>query len=306
MDLPEPVPQQGEVLLAVSAVAVTFADTLMRAGTFPAPLDLPAVLGRQVVGAVVKHGPGVSAPPMGARVVGAAPGGGYAELVTVPAATAVQMPEGLGEGPALGVAGAGLTALGVVEAARIVHGDVVVVTAAAGGVGSLAVQLAVGRGARVVGLASTAAKRELVTGLGADTALDSTGDWGASAQVLAGQRGINAVLDSVGGAVLDAGLRLLAPGGRHVLYGFAGGHLGALAPAQLGALLERNLTLTGYALDTSDPADVQERTADLLALAASGRLQVPLHDGYHLEDAARAHQAITSRQTSGTVVLSVP
>ena len=213
------------------------------------------------------------------------------------------MPDGVDDGQALGVLGSGITALGVVEAGMIEPGDRALVTAAAGSIGSLVVQLALHRGARVIGLASTAEKRTLITSLGA-TALDSTGDWADRIGDVTDDHGVDVVLDSVGGPVLAAGLRLLADHGRHVLYGFAAGDLGSLDQAQLGTLLQRNLTLRGFTVQPTD-AGAADQVSALLAQVADGRLRVPITDGYSLAEAAQAHRDLAERRTTGKVVLTV-
>lgn len=305
IEVPDPVPTTGQVLLNVVTAGVTFADTLIRAGSFPAPLVLPAILGREVVGTVAGHGEGVDDPPIGARVAAMIPSGGYAERVAVRTERVVRVPDGVGDAQALGVVGSGLIAHGVVAAGRISRDDVVLVAAAGGAVGSLAVQLAARGGGRVIGLASTQAKRELILSLGAAAAFDSTDDWESQLSAETRGRGVDVVLDSVGGPVLAAGLRLLATYGRHVLYGFASGALGTVDAAQLGAILRGNLSLTGFNLDPSDEAAVHERIAELMALVVDGLLHVPTSDGYPLTDAPEAHRALTERRTAGKVVLIV-
>jgi NADPH2:quinone reductase len=305
VEVPDPVPGPGQVLIEVHAAGVTFADTMMRAGSFPAPLRLPAILGREVIGTVAAHGPDVHQPAIGSRVAARVPAGGYAERVAVRTERTVTVPDGVGDAQALGVLGSGLTALGVVDAGRVSDGEEVLITAAAGAIGSLAVQLAARRGARVIGLASTPAKRELILSLGAGAAFDSTADWESQLHSACDGRGIDVVLDSVAGPVLGAGMRLLAARGRHVLYGFAGGTLGSLETGQLGALMQRNLSLTGFTVDLSDEVAVQERIAELLSLVVHGDLHVPASDEYRLADAAEAHRSLAERRTSGKVMLRV-
>ncbi len=288
----------------VSSAGVTFADTLIRSGAFPAPLRLPAVLGREVVGTISEHGAGVTQPRLGARVVVRLQSGGYAERVAVDAVRTIPVPDMIDDGSALGVLGSGITALGVVEAGRIEPGDRVLVTAAAGSIGALVVQLAVQRGARVIGLAGNAAKRELIPTLGAATALDSTGDWPSRIRHITDDHGVDVVLDSVGGPVLAAALRLLADHGRHVLYGFASGDLGTIDQTQLGSLLQRNLTLRGFTVQPTDN-DAAEQVSALLGQLAEGQLHVPITDGYPLTEAARAHHDLAERRTVGKVVLTV-
>jgi len=305
VDVPDPAAASGQVLITVQAAGVSFADTLMRAGSFPAPLELPAILGREVVGTIAAHGRGVHEPPIGTRVAATVPSGGYAERVAVAADRIVRVPDEVGDAQALAVVSSGQTAQGVVEAGRVSRGDVVVVTAAAGAVGSLAVQLAARRGGRVFGLASSPDKRELVLSLGASAAFDSAADWEPNVRTATEGQGVDVMLDSVGGNVLAAGLRLLAPHGRHVLYGFAGGTPGQLEESQLGALLQRNLSLRGFTVDLGDDAATGEHVAELLDLVVDGALQVATTGGYALAAADEAHRALAERKTSGKVVLTV-
>lgn len=306
-DLPSPKPGPGEVLLATEAAGVTFADTLIRAGAFGDPDGYPTVLGREVAGRVVDRGPGVDEPADGTRVAAMVNSGGYAERVTAPVGSLVALGETVTPDEALAALGSGLTAQGILEAAPVRAGDRVLVTAAAGGVGSLAVQLARIRGATVVGLASTDAKRDLVRQLGAADAVDSSSpDWVDAALAAAGGA-IDVVLDSVGGPVLGAAPRLLAPHGRHVLYGFASGDLGQLGGAQLGALVGGNHALIGFNLaghlDTDPP--VSQRLRGLVEMIADRSLRVVTTGGFSLDDVAAAHRAVGERETAGKVVLSI-
>lgn len=305
VELPDPVPASGELLVRVAAVGVSFADTLIRAGSFPAPLQLPAVLGREAVGTVCGHGPGVAGPPVGTRVACRLPvGGGYAQLVTVPTARAISVPDQVSDAQAVAVIGAGVTAQGVVEAAGIRPDDLVVVLAAAGSTGVLVTQLVRRRGARVIGLAGTAAKRELVSSLGAEWVFGSSGDWVAQVREATGGEGVDVVLDSVGGPALESGLRLLADDGRLLLYGFASGSFGRLDHDQLGALAAGNRQLRGFTVRVDD-ATAAEQITELLRQVGQGRLVVPVTERHGLTELRRAHADLQDRRTSGKVVITV-
>lgn len=301
--VPDPEPGHGEVLIDVVAVAVQFVDTLVRAGK-SAAVPRPYTPGRDVAGVVGAVGPGVDPALVGARVSGQTAGsGGYAERVVLDRRALHLLPDSVSSEDAAGLLGHGLTAAGLIEVTRVREGETVLVEAAAGGVGSLLVQLAKIAGARVVGAARGDHKLELVRKLGADAAVDyGAPGWVEEVRRAADGRGVDLVLDSVGGEVGRQAVDTLAPGGRFAVYGVASGS-GTEIPS--GLVYGRGLTVIGYGAANPgiDPARFHAQQAGVLAEAAIGRLTAVIGRRFWLEDAAEAHRALASRETVGTVLL---
>ncbi|WP_327173876.1 zinc-binding dehydrogenase [Streptomyces sp. NBC_01335] len=282
-EVPDPVAAEGRSLLDVEAVGVNFVDTLVTDGTYPTPGGHPFVPGTEVVGRTED----------GRRVL-ARVRSGYAERVSADPASMVGLPEELDAGQALALLTQGLTAWHLLKsAARLVPGESVVVHAAAGGVGNLAVQLAREFGAgRVVAVASTPEKRAAALKAGADEAVEYP---------LAGKADI--VLDASGGALFDRGLASLAEHGRIVTYGNAS--RSAPAPLDTGRLLMLNVSVTGFQLgrSLSRPGAFSTALGELLDLTLRGRL-TPLTGGVRpLAEARRAHEDLLARRTVGKLAL---
>ncbi|WP_229051554.1 zinc-binding dehydrogenase [Aeromicrobium sp. Leaf350] len=285
-DVPVPEPADGQLRIVVEAAGVHVLDTTIRSGDPNGPMalpELPTVPGREVAGVVDAVGPGVSADWIGSHVVAhlGFTSGGYAEMAVVAADRAYRVPDGLSSALAVAAIGTGRTAAGILTIAELTDDDVVAVTSAAGGLGVLLVQGAVGAGARVVGLASRA-KRELVESLGAEFV-----DYGGDVPEL------SVVLDGVGGAVGRELFARLRQGGRLVRFGWSSGEQNAYADPErrvldvLGPFMLENLTRF-------------ERES--LAAAADGT-RVPSVSAFDLADAAAAHRALEERRTTGKVVL---
>ncbi|MFD4233181.1 zinc-binding dehydrogenase [Streptomyces sp. NPDC058542] len=310
----DPVPGPGQVRIAVAAAGVHLLDTVLREGErgpYPEPVGLPTVPGREVAGTVEAVGEGVGADWLGKRVVahiGMEPGG-YAELTVTEADRLHEIPEGLDAAGAVAMIGTGRTALGVLGFTPLGPDSVVVVTAAAGGIGTLVVQYARNAGATVIALAGGPAKVARSEAEGADLALDYTRpDWPRRARDHLEAAGLRAtvVYDSVGGTTARAAVDLLGPGGRHVVYGWSGGGLLDGGPLTFSdeELAERGIT-SGSVLGP----EMIERGGGLRALetralaeAASGRLR-PAVQRFPLAEAAAAHRALETRGTMGKVVL---
>ena len=294
-EVADPAPAEGQVRVRVQAAGVHLLDTSIRSGESSGPVarpGLPTVPGREVAGTVDAVGEGVPRSWLGRRVVAhlGLAGGGYAEHAVVAADRAYAIPDGLTSEVAVAAIGTGRTAAGILDQVGVDPTDVVVVTAAAGGLGVLLVQAAIAGGARVAGLAGGPAKLELVRGLGAHDAVDYLRDGWITAVPEA-----TIVFDSVGGAVGRALYEHLAPGGRLVRYGWSSGEqnvyddpgrpvVDVLGPAILANLprLERE------ALD-----------------AAADGSRVPFVTRFPLAEAAAAHRALQERRTTGKVVLVV-
>jgi len=294
-----PAAGDGRLVVDVTAAGVNFADLSRIAGRYSPAVPLPFVPGSEVVGRAAD----------GRRIVTLSfDGGGFAEKAVLDADTAVDVPDGVTDEQALALLVQGLTAWHLLRgSARLVVGESVVVNAAAGGVGSLAIQLAREFGAgRVIAAASTSDKRRLARELGADAAVDSEPAGYADRVRQANDgRGADVVLDANGGAAVTAGLDALAPFGRLVSYGDAT-HQGR-PPVDPGQLAERNLAVAGFWLRPALalPRGYREPLAELLDLTARGRLRPITGSQYPLADAARAFADLTARRTTGKVTLRV-
>jgi NADPH:quinone reductase len=302
VEVPDRQPGPGQVVVRTTAAGITFVETQMRVGRSPRPgpgPTLPIVLGNGVEGEIVALGDGVDPPLLGCRVVTATGGlGGYADRVVVNAGDPVPIPEGLAVGQAVALLADGRTALALAHAAAIIAADRVLVTAAAGGVGSLLVQLARAAGAKqVVAAAGGERKLALARELGATTAVDYRQD-GWIDEVRAATEGIDIVFDGVGGRVGADALGLIAPGGRVLVYGAASG---AITDTTVAA--QRGITvIAGYMLVRS-PEENRSWVEQALALAAAGRLRPVIGQTFPLSRAAGAHAAIEARATIGKTLL---
>lgn len=302
-----PTPREGEVLIKVAAAGVNYADLAQCQGTYLTRTRTPMTMGVEVAGTVVELGPGVSTPAEGSRVVAFAEGGGYAEYAVARTFTVIPIPPNLDFARAAAFLVQGLTAYQLLrESARMQSGESVLVHAAAGGVGTLAVQLAKLMGAgTVVGTASNASKLDLVRRLGADATINYTeANWVEQVKNATGGQGADIILEMVGGEVAERSLQCLAPFGRMVVFGAASGQVVQFSGIQL---MYKNQAIIGYWLSS------QLRRADRIAAAAmelmqflaSGKLEIIVGQTFPLAEAAEAHRAIAERKTVGKVVLLV-
>lgn len=291
VDDPEPGP--GQVRIAVAAAGVHLIDTAIRSGRpmGPMPLpELPAIPGREVAGVVDALGEEVDPSWQGRRVVAhlGMASAGYAELAVREVEHLHALPDGVADDVAVAMIGTGRTAMAILDVARIGAGDVVLVTAAAGGLGSLLTQAARHAGATVVGAAGSSKLDRVV----ADVKVDySRPDWPAEVG-----REVTVVLDGVGGEVGRAAFELLARGGRHVIYGWSSGEMTSIST---GDIVARSLTVSSALVRPGSMRALEERS---LAAAAEGRL-TPLLTRFPLAEAAAAHAALEGRETVGKVVL---
>jgi NADPH:quinone reductase len=284
----------GEVVIDVAAVSITFIETMVRSGAMASRsggLEPPYVPGNGVGGTVITVGSDVDGAWAGRRVVSTTGGsGGYAERVAVPAAGLVPVPDGVSLTDATALLADGRTATGLVEIAAPQAGETVLIEAAAGGVGSLLVQLVKTAGARVIAAAGGAAKTKLAAELGADATVDYTmPGWADEAGP------VDVVFDGVGGDVGAASLGALRPGGRFVLFGLASGR---------PTIVDRpDVTLLGFEVLGQIGVRANELTARALAEAAAGRLRPVVGQTFPLAEAAAAHTAIETRATFGKTLL---
>jgi NADPH:quinone reductase len=296
VELPVPEPGDGDVLIRVSRAGMNFADTHRRRNEYLAAQELPLVPGTEVAG--VRE-------DTGERVVALSGNGGYAEYAVAPAALTFPIPEGVDDGTALALIVQGLTAWHLYKtSARVQPGESVVVVAAAGGVGSLAVQLGKPMGAgRVIATASTQAKRDLALELGADAAVDADPE-GLEERLIEANLGrqVDVVFEMAGGPVFDATFAALAPFGRLVAYGIASGEGNQIHSRKL---MGRSRAVVGFWLVhcLGKPAMVDEALADLFERAARDELRVVVGATYPLSEARQAQIDLAERRTTGKVLL---
>lgn len=304
-EVEDPRPGPGQVRIAVRAAGVHLLDTALREGLQgpgPAPATLPTVPGREIAGVVDALGEGAPEDLLGRRVVahlGFAPGG-YAELAVTDADRLHEIPRRLDFAEAVAMIGTGRTAMGIVQFAEPGPGDVVLVPAAAGGIGTLLVQYAKNAGATVIGLAGGPAKTARVAAGGADLAVDYTApDWPEHLDAHRGK--VTVVYDGVGGDVARAAVALLAPGGRHIVFGWSAEGIDSDRPYLVEGV---SLNVLGPEMTHRAGGPDPVRTLELRALAeaAEGRLTPAVHR-FPLAEAAAAHRALENRGTTGKVVL---
>ena len=305
-EVADPVCGPGEVLVEVSFSSVTFVETQVRWGRAPRVSmlpRLPAIPGNGVAGIVVDAGPGVGRGVVGARVVSTTGGtGGYGQLVSVPAAGVIETPAEVSLADAAALLADGRTALGLLDLAVIEPGVTVLVEAAAGGVGSLLVQLAKRAGAFVVAAAGEERKLELACSLGADLAVDYRRDsWTDEVASAVNGARVDVVFDGVGDSIGRAAFGLLGPGGRLCTFGMASGSFTAVSDEEL---TDRGVTrLRGT---RAEPGEMRALTARALASAAAGALHPVIGQTVPLARAADAHRAIEARVTIGKTLLVPP
>lgn len=329
-DVPAPEPGPGEVLVRVRATAVNRADILQRRGRYPAPPGAPAdIPGLEYAGTIAAVGAGVESWlwAEGDPVMGLVAGGGYAELVAVPADQLVPVPDRLDLEQAAAIPEVFITAHDALRTRLGLAADETLLVHAVGsGVGTAALQLAKAWGARVIGTARTGWKLERARELGLDLAIHTGADAASDASSNSGSeasdsdagpafadpvleategRGADAILDLVGGAYLAGNLRAAATLGRIVVVGLTSGRRAEL---DMGMLLGKRLTVVGTVL-RSRPAEEKARTTrafadDVLPLLADGRVGPVIHEVLPVAEAARAHALVESNETFGKVLLS--
>ncbi len=297
-DAPDPVPGPGQALIEVSFANITFVETMFRASGFgPFETELPMIPGNGVGGVVASVGLEPDDQLIGKRVVASTGGsGGYAERATVDAGGLVEVPEGLELEDAVALLAVGRTAMMLVRKAGLHEGEQVLVEAAAGGVGTLLVQLARAAGARVVAAACGACKVEVARGIGVEVAVDYR-ESGWAERVRESVGAVSVVFDGVGGDVGESAFGLLDRGGRMVRFGMASGEWATISDEAAGRGVEL------ISLSRLAPGETRAFTGDALAEAAAGRLRPVIGQRFPLDRAADAHAAIESRATVGKTLL---
>ncbi|HEX2128629.1 MAG TPA: NADPH:quinone oxidoreductase family protein [Solirubrobacterales bacterium] len=294
VELPDPAPSDGEVLVEVARCGINFGDTHATRDDYLAKQSLPLIPGGEIAGRTAE----------GRRVAAFLPSGGYAERVAVPESWLVDIPGSVDDEQAAGLLVQGLTAHALVHrCGQVRPGETVVVQAAAGGTGTLAVQLAKRAGARVIALASSDEKREFAMRVGADAAVDSRAEDLKGAILDANDgRQVDVVFEMTGGAAFEACLRTLAPFGRMVLFGIASREQNQI---RSGHLLQNSRAVIGFWLVhlVSQREEVATMIRDLLEAVAAGQLEVIVGEVYPMSEARRAHEDLAGRRTTGKLLL---
>ena len=295
VDLPDPVPSDTEEFIEVSCIGINYADTHQTENSYLSKQTLPLIPGLEVVGKTAT----------GRRVLAGATTGGYAQKALAPKAMCIDIPDSVSDQQAIAMLVQGTTAWHILKTmAHVQPGESVVVQAGAGGVGTLAIQLAKMWGAKVIAVTSSDSKNELAKSLGADAVADANAtDLTAAMLAANGGKRVDIVLEMVGGKTFDSSLEVLAPFGRLVTFGMASRT--APTPIHPGLLMGGTKTVAGFWL--SHCFGKKELMADviseLFALISSGALKPVIGSTYGLSEAKIAHQAMLARQTTGKVTL---
>ena len=306
-NLERPAPGEGEALIEVRYAGVNYADTMRRRNQYLVPQELPFTPGSEVAGVVSEVGEGVDNVSPGDRIVSLLDSGGYAEYAIAPAPSLIPLPEGLDFERAAAVPLQGLSAYHILKTSgALKEGESVLVHAAAGGVGTLAVQMAKLMGAgTVIATASTQEKLDLAKSLGADVLINYTeDDWPEKVREATDGEGADIILEMVGGdEFLQKNLECLAVFGRMVVYGAASGELGSIVPANL---MNNCHSVVGFWLIqvASRPNLFVPSLQEMLGWISSGDLQLTIGETYPLEDSERAHADLEGRKTTGKLLLN--
>jgi len=302
---PDPDPGPGQVAIAVEAAGVNFVDGLFVAGQYQMKPSLPFVPGSEVAGHVVALGPDVGTVALGDRVLASVGLGGFASRVVVPAAAAIALPEGMDAARAATFTQSYSTSLFALrDRAHAAPGETVLVLGAGGGVGLAAIGVAVALGCRVLGVASSADKRDAALAAGAEAVVDPAGEpLKEAARAWGGGTGVDLVVDPIGGPLAEPSLRALGDGGRYLVIGFASGDIPSVP---LNQVLLRNRTVLGidwgiWAM--THPAEQRALLGDLLDMVAAETLDPVRPAEYPLENVAGALEDLLGRRAVGKIAL---
>lgn len=308
VELPVPAPREGEVLIEVAFAGVNRPDCLQRAGSYAPPPDASPILGLEVAGRIAAVADGVARWRVGDEVCALVPGGGYAAYCTTPAAWCLPIPERVSLRDASGLPETHFTVWNnVFDRGHLRAGEWMLVHGGTSGIGITAIQLAKAFGARVIATAGSADKVAFCREIGADHAIDyRTQDFVAEVATLTGKRGVDLVLDMVGGDYLPRNLRCLALEGRLVLIAFL---QGGKAEIDFRHVMMRRLTITGSTLRASPPQRKAELARSLESevwpLYANGTLRIVTHAVFPLDRAREAHALMESSAHIGKILLDV-
>jgi NADPH2:quinone reductase len=307
-DLPKPAPQPNEILVKVAAAGVNRPDLLQRAGHYPVPADASPLPGLEIAGEVAELGNAVKLWKRGDKVCALANGGGYAEVCAVPETQALPIPRGLSMVEAASLPETFFTVWGnVYDRGRLAPGETLLVQGGSSGIGVTAIQMAAATGNRVFATAGSDEKVAACVRLGAEKAFNyKTQDWVAEVRAATGGKGVNVILDMVGGDYVPRELKCLAEEGRLVFIAYLRGPKTEL---DIDALMRRRLTITGSTLRPRSSEfkgylarNLREK---IWPLIEAGRIKPQVFKTFPLEQAAEAHRLMESSQHIGKIVLTV-
>jgi NADPH2:quinone reductase len=306
VEVERPSPDEGEVLIEIASAGVNYADTMRRRNQYVEPQELPFTPGSEIAGTVAEAGESVEDVSVGDRVVTLTGTGGYAGYAVAPVRNLIPIPDGMDFDDAAAIPLQGLTAYHVLETSgRLEEGESVVVHAAAGGVGYLAVQMAKLMGASpVIATASTQEKLDLAEGFGADVLINyAEEDWPEKVREATEGNGADIILEMVGGDFPQKNLQCLNAFGRMVVFGAASGDRGNLVPAEL---MKKNHSVVGFYLPNImvRPELFAPSLEKILGWISSGDLELTIGARYPLGQAREAHEALEGRKTTGKIVLN--
>ena len=305
VDLPQPEPGPGEVLIRVAAAGLNRSDLLQRQGHYPPPPGVTDILGLECSGDIVAAGEGVTDLPPGTHVVALLAGGGYAEYVTVPAGQVATVPLGISLVDAGGLMEVAATVWSnVFMMGKLQHGETLLVHGGGSGIGTMAIQLAKAFGARVITTVGSAEKAEFCRELGADVVIDYKKQDFAAEMKSAGVTA-DVILDIIGAKYLDANVSVLSTAGRLVVIGLQGG---VKAELNLGALMSKRAAVMATTLrarpSTEKAAIVSAMVAQVWPLISDGTVRPIIHATYALDDVRQAHQVLEESSHIGKVLLT--
>ncbi|SNS22070.1 quinone oxidoreductase family protein [Rhodococcoides kyotonense] len=302
VDIDEPTPAEGELLVRVEAIGINFIDTYFRKGLYSR--SLPYVPGDEGAGIVEQVGPSVTEFVVGQRVAWAAAPGSYAEKVIVPARVAVAVPDGVPADQAASALLQGMTAHYLLESTYPARtGETVLVHAGAGGVGLILTQLAVAKGVSVITTVSSDIKETLSRETGASHVLRYDDDIAARVRELTDGEGVHAVYDGVGASTFEQSLASLRIRGTLALFGAASGPVPPFDPQRLNGAGSIFLTRPTLAHHVRDRSELEWRAGDIFKAVADGVLKIRIGATYPLAEASAAHTDLEGRQTTGSIVL---
>jgi len=305
-DISTPTAGKGQILVDVKAAGLNFPDTLIIQGKYQFQPNLPFTPGGEGAGIIAAVGEGVTHLKAGDRVIFMCQTGAFAEQAVVPAVTVIPMPDGLSFEMAAGITLTyGTSYHALKQRALLQEGETVLVLGAAGGVGIATVELAKAMGAKVIAAASTDEKLAFCKESGADELINySTEDMKARLKEITGGRGVDVIYDPVGGDYSETAFRSMAPGGRHLVIGFAAGDIPKI-PLNLCLLKQASLVgvFWGAWAAANSPVQIQNMQ-EILGMVASGQVRASVNDVFPLSDVQAAYACLTERRAKGKVILT--